>query len=89
MNQTEKKILKILQSNFPLVKNPYQVLSKRLGISQKQLLSKIKYFKDKSIIRRIGAVISAGHLGYKSVLIAARVKEKHINKTDSKICFIG
>ena len=81
MNQKEKEILKILQSNFPIVENPYQVLAKRLGLSQKQLLSEIEKFKHKKIIRRIGAVGSAARLGYKSLLIAARVKPKYVEKT--------
>ncbi|MFH1062950.1 MAG: Lrp/AsnC family transcriptional regulator [Candidatus Omnitrophota bacterium] len=81
MNQKEKKILKVLQSNFPIVENPYQVLAERLGLTQKQLLSKIQEFKHKKIIRRIGAVASAAHLGYKSMLIAARVKPEYVEKT--------
>ncbi len=81
MNQKEKEILKILQSDFPVVENPYQVLAKRIGLSPKQLIAKIKKFKQEKIIRRVGAVTSAKHLGYKSLLIAACVKPQFVEKT--------
>ncbi|MBU1088233.1 MAG: Lrp/AsnC family transcriptional regulator [Candidatus Omnitrophica bacterium] len=81
MSQKEKEILKVLQSDFPIIENPYQVLAKRLGISPKQLLLKIEKFKQNKTIRRIGAVASAAHLGYKSMLIAARVKPESVEKT--------
>ncbi|MBU1044251.1 MAG: Lrp/AsnC family transcriptional regulator [Candidatus Omnitrophica bacterium] len=80
MCQKEKEILKILQSDFPIIANPYQVLAKRLGISPEQLLSKIDKLKQKKTIRRIGAVASAAHLGYKSMLIAARIKPEAVEK---------
>lgn len=81
MNQKEKKILNVLQSDFPIVENPYQVLAERFGISQHQLLSKIQEFKQKKVIRRIGAVASAARLNYKSLLIAARVKPEDVEET--------
>ena len=81
MSQKEKEILKILQSDFPIVENPYQVLAKRIGLSPKQLIAKIKKFKKENIIRRVGAVASARYLGYKSLLIAACVKPEFVEKT--------
>jgi DNA-binding Lrp family transcriptional regulator len=81
MSRKRKEILKILQSDFPIVENPYQVLAKRLGISQEKLLSTVNQLKKTKIIRRIGAVASASHLGYKSMLIAADVNPRFIDKT--------
>jgi len=73
------KILKILQSDFPLVKNPYQKLAKRLGMTETSLIAKIKTFKKQGVIRRVGAVLSSHNLGYKSVLIALEVPKARIN----------
>jgi len=76
MNQKEKLILKTLQSDFPIVKHPYRALARRLGISRASLLLAIKSLKEKGTIRRIGAVLSAKHVGYTSVLIGLSVPEK-------------
>lgn len=74
------KILKILQSNFPINKNPYRTLAARLGMDEASLISKIKAFKKNGMIRRIGAVVSSRHLGYRSVLIALEVPRSRISR---------
>ena len=80
MNQKQKlnqKILKTLQSDFPLTKRPYLTMAERLGIKEAHLISKINIFKKNNTIRKIGAVASPKHLGYTSVLLAVKaVKAK-------------
>jgi len=85
MNQKDKQILRALQSEFPITKNPYQTLADRLRITQKQLFAKIKAFKSQRIVRRLGAVISAKHVGYKSVLVAADVSSEQVKRTTNFI----
>ena len=79
MNQKQKEILRILQSDFPLAENPYEILSRRLGIPLKDLLALIRKLKKDRVIRRIGAVASAGKLGYKSTLFAADVSARDLS----------
>lgn len=81
-----KKILKILQSDFPLTKRPYLVLADRLGIKEPELILRIKQLHKNGTIRRIGAVASARHLGYKNVLLGVKVLPKKIKET---VCFIN
>lgn len=78
MNQKEKQILKALQSNFPIAKNPYCILAQRVGVTQRYLLSKVKDLKKRGFIRRIGAVVSAKRLGYQSVLVGMRVSRDDV-----------
>ncbi|MFH1460311.1 MAG: Lrp/AsnC family transcriptional regulator [Candidatus Omnitrophota bacterium] len=85
MKKEDKIILKELQNNFPLTKNPYRLIAEKLSISEKRLLTKIKNLKQKRIIRRIGGVVSGRHLGFKSVLIAAKLDDQNLNKNISFI----
>ncbi len=75
MNQREKEILRKLQSEFPVCAKPYEELSRQLGMSQASLRKKIILLKRQGRIRRIGAVIDAGRMGYQSVLIGACVRQ--------------
>ena len=74
MNQKEKQLLKILQSEFPLTQRPYQSVARKLKITENLLIEKIKDFKSKGLIRRIGATINPKQIGYKSMLIAVCVE---------------
>ncbi|PIP05987.1 MAG: Lrp/AsnC family transcriptional regulator [Syntrophobacterales bacterium CG_4_8_14_3_um_filter_49_14] len=75
MDETDKKILNIIQTDFPVVAEPFKVIASMTGISEGESLARIKKLKDDGIIRRIGAVFDARKLGFASTLCAAKVPE--------------
>ena len=79
MDEIDKKILNILQKEFPLVEQPFLVVAEKCGISEEETLSRIQKLKDEGIIRRIGAVFDGVKLGRVSTLCAARVPEEKID----------
>ena len=79
MDEIDKKILNILQKEFPLEEQPFRVVAKKCGISEDETISRVQKMKDKGIIRRIGAVFDGNKLGRVSTLCAARVPEEKID----------
>jgi len=79
MDEIDKKILNILQKEFPLVEQPFRVVAEKCGISEEETLSRIQKMKEEGIIRRIGAVFDGAKLGRVSTLCAACVPEEKIN----------
>jgi DNA-binding Lrp family transcriptional regulator len=79
MDEIDKKILNILQKEFPLVEQPFLVVAEKCRISEEETLSRIQKMKDEGIIRRIGAVFDGAKLGRVSTLCAARVPEEKID----------
>ena len=75
MDSIDKKILNILQKEFPLTERPFQIVAEKCGISEEDALSRIQRLKDVGIIRRIGAVFDGAKLGRVSTLCAARVPQ--------------
>lgn len=75
MDEIDKKILNILQKEFPLEQQPYLIVGKRCGISEDETILRVRKMKDEGIIRRIGAVFDGTKLGRVSTLCAARVPE--------------
>jgi DNA-binding Lrp family transcriptional regulator len=73
MDEIDKKILNILQKEFPLEERPFLIVAEKCGISEEEALSRIQKMKDDGIIRRIGAVFDGAKLGRVSTLCAARV----------------
>ena len=55
-------------------------MSDKLGMNEADLIKQIKSLKKKGYLRRIGAVISAKHLYYKSTLIAAQIEKSGISR---------
>jgi siroheme decarboxylase len=79
MDEIDKKILNILQKEFPLEEQPFLIVGQRCGISEDETIHRVRKMKDEKIIRRIGAVFDGAKLGRVSTLCAARVPEEKID----------
>ncbi len=78
MDAIDKKILNLIQKEFPVVAEPFKVIGALAGISEEEALERVRRLKEEGIIRRIGAVFEPKKLGYVSTLCAARVPEGEI-----------
>lgn len=78
ISETDKAILNMIQLDFPIDARPFQVLAKKLGLSEKELIARIQAMKDSQLIRRIGGNFSPDRLGYFSTLCTAQVPENKI-----------
>ena len=79
MDSIDSKILTIISEALPIDENPFQSVAERTGISEEEVIARIRALKDKGIIRRIGAVINPKALGWHSTLCAASIPENKIN----------
>jgi DNA-binding Lrp family transcriptional regulator len=75
LTDIDKKILEEVQLDFPLSERPFEVIGKRIGISEKEIISRVTYLKEENIIRDISAIFKAGPLGYKSTLVAVKTDD--------------
>lgn len=73
MDHTDRKILDIIQHEIPIEKRPFQRIAGQLGLTEREVIERIKQLKDQRIIRRIGGSFDSGRLGYRSTLVAAKV----------------
>ena len=69
----DKRILDIIQTDFPLESRPYAVIGERLGISEEEALERVRRLRQTKIIRRLGANFQSKKLGFRSTLCAAKV----------------
>ena len=80
MDKTDRKILNIIQTEFPVEEEPFKVLGEAIGISEDEVLDRVKKLKERGIIRRIGAVLDTKRMGFASTLCAARVPEERVKE---------
>jgi DNA-binding Lrp family transcriptional regulator len=79
MDEIDKKILNILQKEFPLVEQPFLAVADKCGVSEEEILRRIRKLKDDEVIRRIGAIFDGNELGRVSTLCAARVPQEKLD----------
>jgi len=80
MDAIDRRLLNLLQEDFPLSPSPYRDLAARLGVSEEQVLDRINKLKDAGVIRRIGGIINSRALGYYSTLCALHIEERELER---------
>lgn len=80
MDELDRQLLNLLQTEFPIVPQPFQALAQRLGISEDEVLMRVRTLKDNRIIRQISAIFDSSSLGYKSALTAFSVPTERVTE---------
>ncbi len=79
MDQHDRDILNIIQSGFPLAARPYAKVGRQVGLSEEEVIQRVRDLKDRGIIRRIGGNVWAPKVGYVSTLCGAKVPEEKLD----------
>lgn len=62
-----------MQVHIPLSERPYQGLGSSLGLSEEEVLERLRRLKGEGILRQIGAIFDSSRLGYHSTLVAFEI----------------
>lgn len=73
MTELDKKIVRALQGEFPLVSEPYQVLADQVGITKEEFLERVKVLEENNVIRKMGAVLRHREVGFRANVLVAWV----------------
>lgn len=79
MDATDRQILDIIQSKFPLDSRPYAVIGEQIGLTEAETLARVRALKEANVIRRIGANFQSKKLGWHSTLCAAKVPPEKLD----------
>lgn len=80
LKQKDRFLLEELQSNFPLSSRPYSEIAKKLRLSERVVMNRLKNLMRKKIIRYIGGIFDTKRLGVESTLVAMSVPERRLEK---------
>jgi len=79
MDDRDKRLLNVIQADFPLVSRPFEGLGAQLDLSEGEVIDRIAALKQQRIIRQISAIFDTRSLGYKSSLVAMRVQPDRLD----------
>jgi DNA-binding Lrp family transcriptional regulator len=80
LDKINQDLLNIIQQDFPLKERPFKEIGKKLGISEKEVIKRLKELKSKKYIRFIGAIINTVSLGFNNLLVAFEMNPEEIDK---------
>jgi siroheme decarboxylase len=77
LDETDKRLLNLLQGSFPLAERPYAAVAKLAELSEDETIARTKRLLDERIIREVTPIFDTRVLGYSSMLVAAKVDAQH------------
>jgi DNA-binding Lrp family transcriptional regulator len=81
IDETDKEIIRLIQGDLPPDLRPFGVLAKRLGISEREFVRRVKSLKRKGIVRRFGATLRHQEAGFSAnAMVAWIVPEEKIEE---------
>ena len=71
----DREIIDKLLGDFPLCEYPYAAAAESLGITEDELLARLKYLLDDKVLTRFGPMVQIERMGGSFVLAALKVPE--------------
>lgn len=74
LDPVDRRLLQLLQDDFPLSARPWAVIGEELGLSGAEVLARVRRLAREGIVRSIGPVVEARRVGLAaSTLVGLRV----------------
>ena len=71
ISELDKRIVRALQGDFPLVSEPYKTLAEQVGVSEETFLERVQAMRDSRKIRKMGAVLRHREVGFTANVLVA------------------
>jgi DNA-binding Lrp family transcriptional regulator len=71
-------LLGALQESLPFVKRPFDGIARECGLSETEVIDRVRALKESKVIRQISAIFDTRSLGYASSLVAAQIAPEKI-----------
>ena len=77
LDDVDKRLLNLLQGSFPLAPRPYAGVAEAAGVPEDEVLARTERLIDHRIIRHVTPIFDTRALGYRSMLVAAKVDSEN------------
>ena len=77
LDDTDKRLLNLMQGSFPLAQRPYAEVARLAELTEDEVLRRTRRLLDERIIREVTPIFDTRVLGYRSMLVAAKVDPEH------------
>ena len=79
LDETDKRLLNLTQLDFPLDAHPFRILAAKIGVSEEEVIDRMRRLHDTGAIRRIGPIINSKETGRVGTLVALKAPEEKID----------
>ena len=86
VSPTDRRLLGALEDGLALVARPYARLAAALGLSESDVITRLKRLIDEGVIRRFGVIVRHRELGYRAnAMVVWDVPDETVSETGRKL----
>jgi DNA-binding Lrp family transcriptional regulator len=78
LTDLDREVLEAIQDEIPLVPEPWKALGEKLGLSETDVLERVRAHKASGVARQISAIFDTKSLGFRGALVAAQVPRERL-----------
>lgn len=78
MDDTDRRIVNVLQDAFPVSARPYRTAARRLGLTESELIGRLKRLLRTGVLSRFGPLYQIERAGGRYLLCAMRVPHDRV-----------
>jgi len=80
MDEIDKRIINALQDGFPICDTPYLQVASQLGLSEQELIDRLKTLLDNGALTRFGPLYNAEQMGGALTLAAVKAPKERFDE---------
>jgi len=77
LDDSDRLLLNLLQGRFPLAERPFAAIAEAAGTTEAEAIERTRRLLNERIIRQLTPIYDTRALGYRSMLVAAKVDPEH------------
>lgn len=85
MDSTDRAIVNALQGGFPLSRRPFADAAASLGISEDELIERIRALREAGMLSRFGPMYNADRFGGHNTLVAMAVPAERFDEVAAQV----
>jgi len=80
MDEIDRQIINALQNGFPICNAPYRQVAAQLGLTEQDLITRLKALLDSGVLTRFGPLYNAEQMGGALTLAAVKAPVERYNE---------
>ncbi len=81
LSKLDKKIIGLIYKDIPLTKKPFRDLADELGIEERLLLERIRFFKKSGLMRKFAASLNHKKIGFRyNAMVVWNIPGRFVDK---------
>lgn len=85
IDATDRALINALQGGFPLCDDPYRAVGEALGLSEDEVLTRLRHLLDRKVLTRFGPMYQIERIGGAFVLAALKAPEADYDRVAERV----